>query len=667
MAVIKPKRKTVIKRGSSYTYDPKTFKKEHWIDNFKLVDDPDEIIRALDNAEIFAFDSETYSTGIDIKKLPKGVVRRWIGSGKKARPQDYPFLMSFCYGDTAYSIYDTAENGFKKFKRLGKELLEDKTREKIIHNAKFDMHIAENIGIKLQGKIHDTIVLAKLVNENRGSFRLMKLAEQYDEGIIKFEYMVDAYKKKYKIGDYRKIPKDLIVMYANADVWNAQLIYNKEYPKIIDDNLINLYNQELELIYPLYEMERIGMYTDEAYLLKQDVLMQEEVNTAEQKIYDEAGTYFNINSGKQLYRTLLDLGVDDRIIKKTDKGNPKTSKKELERLATKHNVKLVQYILDYRAVHKLHNTYIEGILAQRDAEGKVHGSINQTEATTGRMSITKPALQTLPKDDTRIRKAFVPSSDEYGLYFMDLDQVEYRLFAHYAKAEELIKSIKKGWDIHRATAAILFSVPYDEVTDEQRSKAKTMNFALIYGMGINALAGNLKCIVSEAHDFRNRYFAQIPEAEPFISQVQRVCRTRGYIRNFYGRRRRLKYNEVYKAVNALIQGCAADYIKSKIIKIYRFLKYNNYKTRMINVVHDEIVFEVHKDELHILPKLRWLLSDFETFRVPITAGVDKGNPSWGQKQKDVPIDFEKLTDEELKLISKSIIPHREAPFDKEIS
>lgn len=230
-------------------------------------------------------------------------------------------------------------------------------------------------------------------------------------------------------------------------------------------------------------------------------------------------------------------------------------------------------------------------------------------------------------------------------------QVEYRLFSHYAKASGLIEAIHHGKDVHRATASIIYNVPYEDVADEQRSKAKTINFALIYGMGNQATADSLDMNVSEAMDFKNRYFAGIPEAMPFINSVERVTRTRGWIKNYYGRRRRLKSDEVYKATNALIQGCAADYIKHKMVNIHKYLNAHNYKSRMILVVHDEIVFEIHKDEKFLIPKLRWLLSDFETFRVPITAGAEKGNPSWGQKVEVNEVGFEPLTEEELEAMA----------------
>ena len=176
------------------------------------------------------------------------------------------------------------------------------------------------------------------------------------------------------------------------------------------------------------------------------------------------------------------------------------------------------------------------------------------------MSITKPALQTLPKKDKRIRRAFIPEED-FTLWLMDLDQIEYRGLAHYAKAQGLITAINAGYDIHKATGALIFHKDLDNVTDEERSKAKTVNFSQVYGQGNEATAEALRISITEAINFKNQYFASIPEVKPFIDTVQAVIRQRGYVTNFYGRRRRLDYNGAYKGPNALIQGWAADYIK----------------------------------------------------------------------------------------------------------
>lgn len=504
------------------------------------------------------------------------------------------------------------------------------------------MHMLANAGMKIVGKLHDTVVLAKLTDENRKSFQLRDIAAKLPRGITKFEYMVDNYKQMNGVKDYRQIPRELLSEYANADVWNCFLEFFEDFQKLEGQGLMDLYNNEMELMVALYAMERYGMRVDTSYEadLKRD--LQELTDDAERAIYEEAGHMFNINSAKQLYEVLISLGVSDTLIARTDKGNPKLDKEALANLAENHNVSIVKKILEYRKYEKLLTTYAEGIYSQRDAANRVHGSINQTEASTGRMSITKPALQTLPKKDKRIRRAFIPD-DDCTLWFFDLDQVEYRLFAHYAKLPTLIEQITNGYDVHAATAATIFNKNLDEFVtrvhsgDEEaaalRQRAKTLNFALIYGVGQGHLSELLKCPPTEAAEIKARYFSTMPEARIFLKTVEQVIKTRGYVRNFYGRRRRLDPDDCYKAPNALIQGCAADYIKYKIVRMYKYLMYNRLKTHMTNVVHDEVVFNIHEDEQDQAPILRWLMSDFTTFRCPITAGAESGKPSWGQKEE----------------------------------
>lgn len=650
--IIQPKKRPVIQKGTGYSYNPATFAKEHKQPNFFVVDTAEEMLARVKPFEFMGrhfitFDTETSAYFKTSQALPKRVVRRWVGSGKSATPQDYPFCISICDGKNSYTMYDSVENDFKELRALA-PLLEDPTVEKIAHNTKFDMHMLANAGCKIVGKVHDTVVLTKLTDENRTSYKLRDLAAHYDQGITKYEYMVDNYKQMNKVTDYRQIPRELLTEYANADVWNAYLSFINEYPRLISDELEQLYNNELELMIVLYAMERYGMKIDPNYEapLKQD--LQVLCDEAERAIYEEAGEMFNINSAKQLYAVLMRLGVDRNLIGQTDKGNPKLDKYALANLAEVHNVSIVKKILEFRKYDKLLTTYATGLYEQRDAEDRVHGSINQTEATTGRMSITKPALQTLPKKDKSIRRAFTPD-DNCTLWFMDLDQVEYRLFAHYAKIPSLLEQIANGYDVHTATAATMFGYNMDELAkkihdgdDEAtaiRSRAKTLNFALLYGMGNQALANDLKVSLSEATEIKARYFSTMPEAQILISTVQQVIKMRGFVKNFFGRRRRLDADDCYKAPNALIQGCAADYIKHKIVGMYKYLMHNNLTTHMTNIVHDEVVINFSNDELEHVPVLRWLLSDFKTFRCPITAGAEYGNPTWGQKVEDNDVGF----------------------------
>lgn len=645
--VIQPKKRPLIKKGTGYTYNPATFAKEHKKPNFFVVDTAEELLQRVKPFEFagrrfITFDTETHPHFKSSHEVPPQFVRRWVGTGKSATPQDFPFCFSVCDGKNCYTLFDSVEGGLKKIKALA-PLLEDPTVEKVAHNTKFDMHMLANAGMRIVGKLHDTVVLAKLTDENRNSFALRDLAARYDGGITVFEYMVDDYKQMNKVKDYRHIPRELLAEYANADVWNCFLAFTNEYPRLEAEGLVDLYNNEMELMVALYSMERYGMRIDESYEAPLKEALQQMCDEAEQAIYDEAGSIFNINSTKQLYEVLMKLGVDSRLIGQTDKGNPKLDKNALATLAEVHNVSIVQKILEFRKCDKLLTTYAVGIYDQRDSMNRVHGSINQTEATTGRMSITKPALQTLPKRDKRIRKAFIPEEDS-TLWFMDLDQVEYRLFSHYAKIPSLLERIKGGYDVHAATAATLFGKNLDELVERVhqgddeatalRSRAKTLNFALIYGMGNQALANDLKVSLTEATDIKARYFGTMPEAKVFLDTVQQVIKMRGYVKNFYGRRRRLDPDDCYKAPNALIQGCAADYIKHKVVSMYKYLMYNRLQTHMTNIVHDEVVINFSNDEAEHVPVLRWMLSDFTTFRCPITAGAEFSEPSWGAKKEE---------------------------------
>lgn len=649
MAAIQPKRKSVIQKGTTFRYNPLTFKEEHLSPNSFGTDKAEDVFKLIKPFEFmgrkFLFlDTEDHPVDIKNHEMPGNVVRRWVGKGKQSKPVDIPFCMSFCDGTNMVTLYDTLEAGYPELQKM-RVWLEDVTIEKVFHNTKFDMHMLANVGFKMCGKLHDTVVLAKLANENRFSFMLKDLAAKLPGGEVKFEYMVDAYKKEHKIGDYRHIPRELMTEYANFDVWNCYIEFMADYKIVLEEGLEPLYDNELELMMALWAMERFGMKVDRS----KEIPLKEELmrltDEAERSVYEAVGYTFNMNSGPQIHKALLHMGVDKSLFRFTDKGNIKLDKKELERLINIHEVDLLIKIQEYRKNEKLLGTYAVGIYNQLDANDKVHGSINQTEATTGRMSITKPALQTLPKKDKRIRGIFIPSED-YNLWFMDLDQVEYRGLAHYAKATGLIAAIQRGEDIHAATAALVFDKDIVDVEDKERDDGKTVNFSLVYGQGDDATAASLKTTVHNARMFKRKYFAAIPEVEPFIRTVHAVVKSKGFIRNFYGRRRRLTANEAYKAPNSLIQGWAADYIKHRLVIMYKFLMAHNYKSRLVNIVHDELIPELHNTEQHLAPKLRWLMSDFDTFRVPITAGAEYSDDSWGAKVNPGDIGFEELTAEE---------------------
>ena len=601
--------------------------------------DPDLVLQQftplewLDRKFMF-FDTETFPYYESSQDVPPERVRRWVGSGKNAVPQDLPFVISVGNGEENWTLRGDEET----LRRLG-PLFEDDSVEKVAHNIKFDMHMLENIGITVAGRLHDTLVLAKIVNENRKTFQLKSLAEEHG-GIVKYEDTVDYYKRSHRVKRYDKLPEILLGSYANADIYNCYLVFVNEYPALAGESLDAVYDTECACIRPLYQMERVGMQLDPTYEWPLKNELQAIADQMENEIYETVGHKFNLNSTKQLYEALLATGVDDSWIPKTDKGNPSLNKESLDKLAGFYHIDLVDKILKYRQASKLLVTYAYGIYEQRDSANRIHANINQCEATTGRMSITKPAMQTIPRDDKHIKRAVVPGPGNY-LVYIDYSQVEYRVYAHYMKSEHLIDLINRDYDVHAATAALLNREPVDDFVKRlhegdkdakaQRQRAKTINFALLYGVGVNHLCELLHTSYEEAARVKAEYFAAIPEANVFINKVQQLITQRGWIRNFYGRRRRLTGSECYKGPNALIQGCAADIVKSRLVVLYDFIQEHNLDTKLINIVHDEVQLQVPEYELEYVPAFLDCLQETESFRTFIKADVEMSNVSWADK------------------------------------
>lgn len=626
----------VVKPKTVEVFDAKNF------ETFGITtDDPELVLQQFkpfvwQDRKFMFFDTETMPYYESSQDVPPERVRRWVGSGKNAVPQDLPFVISVGNGEENWTLRGNPET----LRRL-RPLFEDETVEKVAHNIKFDMHMLENIGIIVAGRLHDTLILAKIINENRKTFQLKEVAREHG-GIIKYEDTVDYYKRSHRVKRYDKLPEVLLGSYANADIHNCYLVFVNEYPALELENLVDVYDTECQCIRPLYQMERVGMQLDLDYEQPLKTELQDIADTMENEIYEAVGHKFNLNSTKQLYEALLATGVDDSWIPKTDKGNPSLNKESLDRLAGFYHVDLVDKILKYRQATKLLVTYAYGIYEQRDSAGRIHANINQCEATTGRMSITKPAMQTIPRDDKHIKRAIVPGENNY-LVYIDYSQVEYRIYAHYMKSEHLIDLINRDYDVHAATAALLAREPVDDFVKKlhegdkeakaQRQRAKTINFALLYGVGAAHLSQLLQTSVHEANLIKTEYFAAIPEANLFINKVQQLIVQRGWVRNIYGRRRRLSGNECYKGPNALIQGCAADVVKHRLVKLWDYIQTNNLQTKLINIVHDEVQLQVPEDELKHVPAFLSCLEENELFRTFIKADVEISNTSWADKSE----------------------------------
>ena len=385
-------------------------------------------------------------------------------------------------------------------------------------------------------------------------------------------------------------------------------------------------------------MEIEGINLDVAFLNSLSEDLNNDIKTLETKIYETAGEEFNIASPKQLGIILFEkLKLVDKP-KKTKTGQYATSEDILSYLAKDHEI--IRHILEYRGLSKLKSTYVDALPLQVEpTTGRVHTDYMQTVAATGRLSSNNPNLQNIPIRTERgrqVRKAFVPRDENYTLLAADYSQIELRVIAALSEEETMINAFKNGEDIHASTASKVFNVPLNEVTREQRSNAKTVNFGIIYGVSAFGLSNQTDLNRTEAKELIDTYYETYPKLKAFISKQVDFARDNGYVETVLGRRRYLKdinsRNAVVRgaaernAVNAPIQGSAADIIKIAMIRIFDKLQEGNYKTKMLLQVHDELVFDVYKPELEAIKSLvKTEMENAYQLRVPLDVDLDIGN------------------------------------------
>ena len=404
-----------------------------------------------------------------------------------------------------------------------------------------------------------------------------------------------------------------------------------------DTDLWNLYNEvELPLVEVLREMEAAGVRIDVDKLKSAEIALTDELNALEQKIYDLAGEPFNINSPRQVGELLFDKLKLDSKAKKSKTGQYSTSEEVLMALKEKHEI--VGLILDYRELKKLITTYIAALPGYIAADGKIHTTYNQTVTATGRLSSSNPNLQNLPIRSERgrfIREAVIP--DEGCLFLSaDYSQIELRLMAHFSQDEHMLAAFRSGQDIHAATAAKIYGLPIDQVTKDQRRKAKTANFGIIYGISAFGLAQQLECSRSEAKQLIDDYFAAFPRVISYIESQKELARQKGYAETLFGRKRYLpdihSHNATVRsfaernAVNAPIQGTAADIIKMAMVSIHRRLKEEKLQAQMTMQVHDELNFNVPAAEVERVREI--VVSEMQNavhLSVPLIAECGVGN------------------------------------------
>ena len=557
---------------------------------YTLVDTAEKqqaLIKKLTTAEAFAFDTET--TGID------PIVAELVG-------------MSFAIteGEAYYVPVPANREKAQQVVEAFRTVLADEKSLKIGQNIKYDYIVMQNYGMELGGPMFDTMIAHYLLQPelNHGMDYLAEVYLKYDT--IKIESLIGARGRGQK--NMRDLAPEAICDYAceDADVTlRLKHILEKEIVTAGAEHLF--YDIEMPLVRVLAYMERNGARISTETLQETSRYFTERLMQIENDIYSLADFTFNISSPKQVGEVLFErLKVVDKA-KKTKSGQYSTSEEVLEGLRTKHPI--VEKILEHRGLKKLLSTYVDALPALINPQtGKIHTSFNQTVTATGRLSSSNPNLQNIPirnEDGKEIRRAFIP---EPGCEFFSADysQIELRIMAHLSGDENLIEAFRSGEDIHAATAAKIYHVPLEEVTREQRSRAKTANFGIIYGISVFGLAERMNVSRAEAKELIENYFITYNGVKRYMDESIAVAREKGYIETILHRKRYLpditSNNSVVRgyaernAINAPIQGSAADIIKMAMIEIYRRFRTENLRSTMMLQVHDELNFSVYPEE-----------------------------------------------------------------------
>ena len=586
----------------------------------------DDWLVQLKQANVFAFDTET--TSLDYMKAKVVGVSFSIEAGKAAY---VPFGHD----------YDDAPQQLSEEIVLGslKPLLEDPTVGKLGQNLKYDTHVLQNHAIQMQGISDDTLLESYILDSTKRHDMDSMASRFLNVETVHFE---DIAGKGVKQLTFNQIDLEQAGPYAaeDADITlrlhqhisaqlNAQPSLQKVYKEI-----------ELPLLPILQHIERNGVKVDAQMLADQSHQITQRLAELEQQAYTEAGEEFNLGSPKQIQAIFFEK-LELPVIRKTPKGQPSTAEDVLQELAESYP--LPKLILEHRGLSKLKSTYTDKLPLQINANtGRVHTSYNQTGAATGRMSSSDPNLQNIPirsAEGRRIRQAFV--ADEGNcILAADYSQIELRIMAHLSADESLLTAFREGKDIHRATAAEVFDVPLDKVETEQRRAAKAINFGLIYGMSAFGLAKQLNVTRYQAQDYIDLYFERYPGVKKYMDSTREQAHETGYVETLFGRRlylpeinsrngQRRQYAE-RTAINAPMQGSAADIIKRAMIMVHNKLQQSEIDALMIMQVHDELVFEVAENQLEVLSEL--LHTEMESaadLNVPLLVDIGIGS-NWDE-------------------------------------
>ncbi len=551
-------------------------------------------IARLEKAELYAVDTET--TDLDVMSA------EIVGVSFTDRAGEGAYLpLAHEYPDAPPQL-----NREAMLQKL-KPLLEDPRPRKVGQNLKYDLGVLANHGITLNGIAHDTMLESYVLDSTASRHDMDSLALKYlGHKTIKYEDV--AGKGKGQI-NFREVPVEQAVQYAAEDADITLRLHEHMWPRLNETPaLVKLYQEiELPLVPVLARIERNGVKIDAAMLRKQSTELAKRMLELEREAHELAGQTFNLASPMQIQEILFGK-LQLPVLKKTPKGQPSTAEEVLTELALDYP--LPRVLLEHRGIAKLKSTYADKLPEMiHPKTGRVHTSYHQAVAATGRLSSSDPNLQNIPvrtEEGRRIRQAFVPEPG-YKMVSADYSQIELRIMAHLSQDDGLLKAFAAGSDIHRATAAEVFGVAPELVSDDLRRSAKAINFGLIYGMSAFGLAQQLKIERSAAQQYIELYFARYPGVKAFMDRTRAQAHEQGYVETVFGRRlylpeinasnqARRQYAE-RTAINAPMQGTAADLIKLAMLAVDRWISESGLPMVMIMQVHDELVFEVRADTL----------------------------------------------------------------------
>ncbi|MCE3075701.1 DNA polymerase I [Chryseobacterium gwangjuense] len=546
--------------------------------------------------------------------------------------------MSFSYKKGLAYYIPLSENRDEVLQTLEifRPFFEKEDLVKVAHNLKFDYKILKQYDITVKGAMFDTMIAHYLLNPD-GRHGMDYLSEVYlNYKPVSIETIIG--KKGKNQGNFRDADVRTQTDYAAEDADVTFQLYELFAPQLKKENLEDLFfSIEMPLMEVLAKMELAGISLDEKWLAQESIDLENDLKQLESKIFELSGEEFNMNSPRQLGDILFEKMQLDPKAKKTKTGQYATSEDVLQKLASKHEI--IKHILEYRTYQKLKSTYVDALPSQIEkTDNRVHTNFSQTTAATGRLASVNPNLQNIPIRTLRgqqIRGAFV-SGEGKKIISADYSQIELRLIAEISGEDNMIKAFQNGEDIHASTAAKLFKIPLDEVSKTQRSQAKTVNFGIIYGQGAFALAEQTGLSRTEAKQMIEAYFETYPKLKQYMAEQVNKARETGYVETILGRKRHLKdinsNNFVVRghaernAVNAPVQGSAADVVKMAMIKIQKELEKEKLQTKMLLQVHDELVFEAPIDEIEVATNIiKMEMENAIETQVPLLVEVGVGN------------------------------------------